>query len=114
MHVKQSIYIYICMVFDTDKETKKKESNQDVRITRRGILSLEKNLVGSVLGKRFLQQKKRWSVNFKGDINDLTHVGKDDTAPDHCFRRQRNFGCQNSDANLSLDFLFKLLFAIDS
>lgn len=67
MHVKQSIYIYICMVFDTDKETKKKKKvNQDVRITRPGSLSLEKNLVGSVLGKRFLQQKKKVVSKFQG------------------------------------------------
>lgn len=56
------------MVFDTDKETKKKKVNQDVRITRRGILSLEKNLVGSVLGKRFLQQKKKVVSKFQGRL----------------------------------------------
>lgn len=76
-------------------------------------MRLEKNLVGSVLGKRFLQKVVSEFLEKIRDDN-LTDIGKDDTAPDHCFRRQRNFGCQDGDTNLSLDFLFKLLFAIDS
>lgn len=73
-------------------------------------MGLEKNLVRRVLGERFLQGCQ--SVNPKKKMK--THVGKDDTAPDHCFRRQRDFRRQNGDANLALDFPLKLLFAIDS
>lgn len=60
----------------------------------------------------FCKAVSRGGLAIKKKID--THVGKDDTAPDHCFRRQRNFRRQNGDANLALDFPVKLLFTIDS